>query len=175
MVIGTVDYIAPEQALDPRTGDVRADLYSLGCTLYYLLTGQPPFPGGSAGSKLVRHHAEAPRPVEALRPETPAGLAAVVRRLLAKRPEERYPTPGELLADLGARAPRQASEQTLAAVSTPTVPESALNLDFTFAQPTGHLLVSGQARRARPSWLLFAVVGAGLLVGLLTLLVGYWL
>jgi WD40 repeat protein len=99
-VVGTADYIAPEQARDPRGADGRADLYSLGCTLYHLLAGRPPFPEGTIQEKLTRHAAEAPRPLRELRPDVPEGLAAVVGRLMAKRPEDRYPTPAAAAAAL---------------------------------------------------------------------------
>src|SRR5262245_45095285 len=99
-VLGTPDYMAPEQARNARAADIRADLYSLGCTLYYLLTGQPPFPGEVPMEKLLKHWLEEPRPVEQLRPEVPPALGAVVRRLMAKRPEDRYQTPAELAVAL---------------------------------------------------------------------------
>ncbi len=93
MLIGTADYIAPEQALDPCLVDIRADVYSLGCTLYFLLTGQPPFPGTSLMQKLMQHQ-DAERPqVRDLRPDVPESLAAVVQRMMAKRPEDRYQIP----------------------------------------------------------------------------------
>ena len=101
-VLGTLDYMAPEQTLDSHAVDARADLYSLGCTLYYLLTGRPPFPGGTALRKLFRHQDEEPTPVEQVRPGVPDGVAAVVRRLMAKRPGERYQTAGEAAAALAA-------------------------------------------------------------------------
>ncbi len=107
-VMGTPDFIAPEQASDSHTVDIRADLYSLGCTLYLLLTGEPPFPGGTALDKVFKHKYVAPRPVEVRRPEVPAGIAAVVARLLAKRPEDRYQTPAEVadtLAPLASLVP----------------------------------------------------------------------
>ena len=72
-VMGTMDYLAPEQALDPRTVDIRADLYSLGCTLYHLLAGRVPFAGGTATERLLRHQLEQPPALEQLRPGVPAG------------------------------------------------------------------------------------------------------
>jgi serine/threonine-protein kinase len=95
-VMGTPDYIAPEQARESHDVDIRADLYSLGCTLYFLLTGRPPFPGGTLGSKLIRHQLDEPTPVEQLRPEVPPEVAGVVRKLMAKKPEDRYQTPAEV-------------------------------------------------------------------------------
>jgi serine/threonine protein kinase len=94
-LVGTPDYIAPEQAEDPRTADTRSDLYSLGCTLYHFLAGCPPFPVGTLMQKLLQHRHSEAVPVERLRPEVPPELAAVVRRLMAKRPADRYQTPAE--------------------------------------------------------------------------------
>ncbi len=99
-VMGTVDYMSPEQALDAHTADTRADLYSLGCTFYFLLTGQVPFPGGSAMEKLLKHQNQQPKPVEVLRPDTPPLVAAILNKLMAKQPEDRYQTPAEVVADL---------------------------------------------------------------------------
>jgi serine/threonine protein kinase len=95
-VLGTPDFIAPEQAKHSKHVDIRADLYSLGCTYYYLLTGQIPHPGETLGEKLLKHMMDEPLPVEQLRPEVPAGVAGIVRKLMAKRPEDRYQTPKEL-------------------------------------------------------------------------------
>jgi eukaryotic-like serine/threonine-protein kinase len=95
-VIGTADYIAPEQLEDPHGADIRADLYSLGCTFYFLLTGQVPFPGGSLISKLDKQRWQAATPPELLRGEIMPGLVRVVQKLMAKKPADRYQTPGEL-------------------------------------------------------------------------------
>ncbi len=80
MLIGTADYIAPEQSRDPRLVDIRADIYSLGCTFYYLLTGQPPFPGTSLMQKILQHQQEEPPSVLRLRPEVPEELAGILQQ-----------------------------------------------------------------------------------------------
>jgi serine/threonine-protein kinase len=98
-MMGTPDYMAPEQALDLHAADTRADVYSLGCTLFYLLTGQPPFPGNTLAEKLMKHQQAEPPALERLRPEA-AALAPAVRRMLAKNPEHRFQTPAELVAVL---------------------------------------------------------------------------
>ena len=85
-VMGTPDFMAPEQALESHDVDIRADIYSLGCTLYYLLTAQVPFPGGTLMQKLRRHEREQPPPLTAARSDIPAGLPAVLARLMGKRP-----------------------------------------------------------------------------------------
>jgi serine/threonine protein kinase len=92
-LLGTPDYMAPEQTEDPHMADTRADIYSLGCTLYHLLTGRVPFPGGSLVDKLIRHQTAPPEPIAQLRPETPSGLTAVIARMTAKAPKDRYQTP----------------------------------------------------------------------------------
>jgi serine/threonine protein kinase len=117
-VIGTPDFIAPEQALDARSADIRSDLYSLGSTLYFLLTGRPPFPGGSLAQKLLKHQLHDPTPVERLRPEVPPGVAAVVRRLMAKRPRDRYQTPGEAAQALAGAAASGAPRDSTSTLST---------------------------------------------------------
>jgi hypothetical protein len=100
-VIGTFDYLAPEQALDARSVDIRADVYSLGCTLYRLLAGRVPFPAADRLAKVEAHRFREPPPLADSRPDLPAGLPAVVRRMMAKAPAERYPTPREAAAALG--------------------------------------------------------------------------
>jgi formylglycine-generating enzyme required for sulfatase activity/serine/threonine protein kinase len=99
-VMGTPDFLAPEQAVDAHSVDLRADLYSLGCTLYFLLTGQVPFPGGSLPHKLVAHQMHEPEALARLRPDTPPELSAVVGKLMAKNPADRFQTAVELTATL---------------------------------------------------------------------------
>jgi predicted Ser/Thr protein kinase len=104
MTLGTFDYISPEQARDPRAADVRSDLYSLGCTMFYLLVGRPPFAEGTMVQKLLQHQQEPPPPLEDVRPDVPRRLAAIVARLMAKDPGDRHQRPAELVADLVACA-----------------------------------------------------------------------
>jgi serine/threonine-protein kinase len=100
-VVGTPDFIAPEQTLCSHAADVRSDVYSLGCTLYFLLAGRVPFPGKNVAEKLLKHQTEDPVPVEELRSEVPAGVGLILRRMLAKQPEARFQIPGEVADVLG--------------------------------------------------------------------------
>jgi serine/threonine-protein kinase len=100
IVMGTPDFLSPEQGRDLDAVDIRSDLYSLGCTFYYLLTGEVPFPGGTPLEKLSRHATAEPEPVGQLRPVVPPGVAAVVHRLMAKEPGGRFQTPAALAAAL---------------------------------------------------------------------------
>ncbi len=88
-VVGSMDYIAPEQTENAAAVGPRSDLYGLGCTLYFALTGQPPFPGGDARTKIRRHRKELPAALSELNPLIPADFAAIVHPLLSKRPEDR--------------------------------------------------------------------------------------
>jgi serine/threonine protein kinase len=99
-VLGTADYLAPEQALDSHTVDIRADIYSLGATFYFLLTGSAPFPEGSVAQKLIWHQNRPPRPIKALRAEVPDDLVAVIEKMMAKDQANRYQTPAEVMAAL---------------------------------------------------------------------------
>lgn len=104
-LIGTADYLAPEQSRNPSGVDIRADIYSLGCTLFHMLAGQPPFPGGTAIHKIYMHQSQEPAPpLESHRPDVPAGLAAVVKKMMAKNPDDRYRTPAAVAAALSAFA-----------------------------------------------------------------------
>jgi eukaryotic-like serine/threonine-protein kinase len=119
VIVGTVDFIAPEQARDSSAVDIRADLYSLGCTFYYLLTGKPPFPGGTATEKLIKHTLD---PVPPLR-HVPPAVTAVIHKLMAKKVDDRYQTPVEVagvLTQLLAK-PEQLLAQSPIALP-PTVP-----------------------------------------------------
>jgi hypothetical protein len=92
-VMGTPDYIAPEQATDARNADIRADIYSLGCTLYCLLAGRPPFPDGTQVQKILAHIESRPTPITTFRKDVPDGLARIIDKMLAKDPAQRYQSP----------------------------------------------------------------------------------
>jgi WD40 repeat protein/serine/threonine protein kinase len=168
VIMGTPDYIAPEQALDAHAADIRSDLYSLGCTFYHLLTGRVPFPRGTLTEKLLQHQLELPTPVERLRPDVPPAVAAVVRKLLAKRPEDRYQTPADLAAALeapaGAAAPE--GEARLEPASHPVEDAAAVSTQEVFAElgsedtaPSTPSAESSRPGRERFGWLLLGAVG----------------
>jgi len=144
IVLGTPDYMAPEQANEAHGADIRADVYSLGCTLYHLLAGQVPFPGGGIMDKLRRLAQEQPEPLGRLRPELPAALVGMVEWMMAKDPAQRPQTPAEVA---GALAPWCRPE-------------------LEAATPTGSLPASGRWWRRRAMVLaavvLVLVLGAGL-------------
>jgi eukaryotic-like serine/threonine-protein kinase len=93
VLLGTPDYMSPEQARDPRNADIRADIYSLGCVLYQLLAGQPPFPDTNIISQMIRHATETPKALKELNGAVPDGLQQIVNWMLAKDSAQRYPTP----------------------------------------------------------------------------------
>lgn len=109
--VGTVDYMAPEQARSSKAADIRSDIYSLGCTWYQMLTGHAPYPEGSLTNKLQAHAVKPIPDPSAENKHVTEGLVAVIQRMMAKKPEDRYQTPAELLADL------EASSLTRAAFS----------------------------------------------------------
>ena len=100
-VLGTADYLAPEQAVDSHAVDERADIYSLGCTFYFSLVGHPPFIDGTLVQRLLAHQTKAPPPVRRQRPEIPESLARIVEKMMHKRKEDRYQTAREVADALG--------------------------------------------------------------------------
>ena len=135
-MLGTPDFIAPEQIADARRADIRADIYSLGCTLYYLLTAGPPFQGTSLYDILQAHHSMDALPLNLARPEVPIELAAIVGKMMAKEPERRFQEPKQVAQALmpffkkgspgsvGSKPEVSQAGQTNAgrSVSTPTQP-----------------------------------------------------
>jgi len=141
--VGTLDYLAPEQARDSALADIRSDIYSLGCTLYHMLAGQPPFPDGGLGERLFKHLQVDPPDVRGFNPDVPDALWSVLRRMLAKRPDDRYQTPAELLAalmDLSANRPASS-------IPTPQPEDSELGVP---APPVGENTPAPR-RRPRPA------------------------
>jgi hypothetical protein len=144
VVLGTPEYMAPEQALNTKDADIRADIYALGCTLFHLLTGRPPFAGETPLAVVMAQMQAAPPAVETLRPDVPSELADLVRRMLTKDPARRPQTPKEVVDALApfakpARAATPPPASHPQAVPTPTP-------------------------RPRRRWLLPAAVAAGLLL-----------
>jgi len=95
-VLGTVDYFAPEQTMDSHAVDSRADIYSLGGTMSFLLTGSPPFEGGTVIQKIQGHRRLDPRPIRAIRPDVPENVVTIILKMMAKDPAQRYQTPAEV-------------------------------------------------------------------------------
>ena len=92
-IVGTADYLAPEQARNANLADMRSDIYSLGCTFYFLLTGQPPFPDGTLMQKILQHQTAEPRPIDDFRTDVPPAVTMLIQRMMAKDPEKRFQTP----------------------------------------------------------------------------------
>jgi serine/threonine protein kinase len=126
--VGSIDYMAPEQARDSGSADIRSDLYALGCTLYHMLAGQPPFPDGGLTERLFKHIEAEPPDVRQFNPGVTPELLRALRRLLAKKPEDRYQTPAELLEDLArgdeGQPPARDAEEETDDVQTGPVPAS---------------------------------------------------
>ncbi|HEX7376212.1 MAG TPA: hypothetical protein VF278_03825, partial [Pirellulales bacterium] len=97
----TADYLAPEQAINSHKVDTRVDIYSLGCTLYFVLTGHPPFPDGTLPQRLMKHQTTEPTSIAKERRGAPAELVAICQRMMAKSPEKRYQTATEVAEALG--------------------------------------------------------------------------
>jgi len=174
-VMGTVDYMAPEQARDTHRADQRSDLYSLGATLYYLLVGRPPFAGGTLLEKLTRLANDSPPSVGQFRVDCPAPLIAVIDRLLAKRPEERFQSAEELVRALQPLAAKSlaggpavtAAVQALARTGAETVPAAEVS-SFTFVDSRGTLDRLQRSRPRRRWWpgAAAAVLAAAGIIGL---------
>lgn len=150
-VVGTPDYMAPEQAKNSKTIDHRADLYSLGGTFYFLLTGQPPFPNGSPIEKILKHQLDPPPSLAAARPDVSDELVRVVRKLMAKKPDARFGSAAELaeaLAPLTRHAPEPAARPAVV-IKPKTIPRPPSTVD---QLPVGALpeVKSGPVKPAPP-------------------------
>lgn len=172
-VMGTPDYMAPEQSRDAHDVDIRADLYSLGCTLYYLLTGRPPFVGGTFAEKLLMHQFDEPAPVSCWRPGAPRELTALVGKLLSKRREDRCQTPlglAQLLAAMHERLPEPAAETS---DSGSTVAPRKTAASFPSLDTSLPAVKEFRQRQSQETWQLrsWLIGGSGFLALLLALFV----
>ena len=179
VVLGTPDFMAPEQVQNPHRVDIRADLYGLGCTLFFLLTGQPPY-DGSPVEKMYKHgFAPPPRLVLPSGMDPPPGLGDIIARLMAKKPGDRFQTPQELIDALLAIRPGSASGDnpgyssvavTPAPMDTPLPAEDFGHLfstgDSSTDTPAPRLLRAGHAGVSR-EWVIFAAIALLFGVGFL--------
>jgi len=169
-VMGTVDYMAPEQAIDTKHADGRADIYALGCTMHWLLVGKAPYGGETMMAKLLAHR-EAPIPsLQSERADVPDGVEALFRRMVAKLPEDRYPTISDLIADLKRLRAGQPPAETTMQLSTgpaddafPSLPDLASLAAQSPSRRRG-LLASLDAAGRRVVWSIVAAGAIGMAV-----------
>jgi hypothetical protein len=165
-LLGTPDYLAPEQAAAPHLADIRADIYSLGCTFYYLLVGHPPFPGGSYLEKVVWHQEREPEPIERHRADVPPRVARILRRMTAKRPEDRYQGPAEIVEALDATGRGPGPSRERRGSPGPVAPEVVPGREEPASAPPGRGPLASRWRfGAWAAGLSGALVGGLLLVG----------
>ena len=120
-MLGTPDFIAPEQIRDAQSADIRADIYSLGCTLFYLLTGGPPFSGDNLWDLYQAHFSMDAPPLNLVRPEVPVEVAALVAKMMAKDPTKRFQTPGEVAQAMVPYFKSSAAQATGSSAESPRV------------------------------------------------------
>ncbi len=150
VTLGTFDYISPEQAQDPRQADVRSDIYSLGCTLYFLLTAQPPFPEGTAIQKLILHGTKMPEDPRLFRSDISDSMIAILRKMLAKKPSDRYQEPTDLIHDLRTLAELEGLVWSSSSETTTNLPAAAQR---TWLEATLPMLLSLAAILGSTLWL----------------------
>jgi serine/threonine protein kinase len=145
-VVGSVDYMAPEQTLDSTQVDGRSDLYAMGCALYFALTGKPPFPGGKTKDKINAHRHQDPEPVHWRNSDVPGPFGNLVHKLMAKKPEDRFANATEARAELLRFCPKddarpveregdQLQQAAARALEAAPVPETLNNVELPFAEP----------------------------------------
>jgi eukaryotic-like serine/threonine-protein kinase len=183
LVMGTPDYLAPEQARNSHDVDIRADIYALGCVFYFLLTGRPPYSGlQNALDKMLAHVQDDPEPIRKIRPEVPVDVADILTRMLAKNREDRFATPAEVATALKpfTRAeaivddqPEIVDAQTDPEVEVSTAPIGAVDTDDAPSRPRRRR--KGQKRRMpNRRWVLFAIGAAAIvLLGTIGLIIAY--
>jgi serine/threonine protein kinase len=178
-IVGTMDYISPEQTTDAAAVDGRSDIYSLGCTMYFALTGQPPFPGGTNKEKIRRHRSAAPPQLEELNSEAPAAFGDLVRRMMAKDPNKRPPSAIAVAEELRAWAtgeqvlPLDRPEDQEYAEAIANLKTTAPTSDFSISFPELPVVAPPPQRTGWinwdkwPVWLLPLLCAAALWIGVL--------
>jgi serine/threonine protein kinase len=150
-LLGTPDYLAPEQARSAHAADIRADIYSLGCVLYQALTGKTPFPDKNVLTQILRHATELPRPIAEFGTDAPEGLQPVLNWMMAKDPNQRYPTPERAAMALEMFLPAEAPPPPVATAATPppmAVPEAPPSAPVVPGEiPTGRLVTDRKRSR----------------------------
>ncbi len=146
-VLGTADYLAPEQAVDSHGADARADIYSLGCSFYFLLTGHPPYHEGTLPQRLMKHHSAPPPDVRDERADAPEELAEIIRRMMAKKPSGRYQSAREVADALAAWLAAR-GEDVVAAPVPPAQPAAVSGVPAPREQAAGTAPGSGSGRGA---------------------------
>jgi serine/threonine-protein kinase len=174
-VMGTAAFLAPEQATNSHAVDIRADLYSLGCTFYFLLAGDEPFKGETPFNIVVQHRKSEPPDLQKLRPDVPPGVIAIVRKLMAKKPDDRYQTPAELAAVLGPFCEDPNNPAHL--IAREKLKRSTQEGDWGLEEPEDSKTAPLAGKRRLPPWYYLAGVGVALLVvvGGLLLVAPRWL
>ena len=140
--------MAPEQTGDPRRADIRADIYSLGCTLYFLLTGKPPFQGANLYEILQAHQSMEAIPLNLARPDVPMPLAIIAATMMAKEPDRRFQTPGDVSQAL---APFLKKENPTPRASPPQPARAETASGFQLSQGTGQAVAPRPANAPRPA------------------------
>ena len=166
-ILGSMDYIAPEQATDATDVSPRSDLYALGASMYFSLSGCPPFPGGTAIQKIRWHRNDSPPPLRSIRPDVPVELAAVVSKLMAKNPDDRFASAAHVATILKQWATPAVPHNTVQ-----TTDNHELSTDDLWVAPDspddGSTLVVSKPRQAvpvsdrltLPKWLIYVAAGA---------------
>ncbi len=167
-VFGTCDFMAPEQAMNSAKTDARSDIYSLGCTLYYLLTGKPMYPGDTAMEKLVAHREDAIPPLRKARPEVSRSLEAIFQRMVAKTADRRYASADEVIDDMLGRLDSNERSGTLTGLATSgTGPSSAH--DSTVIQDMVDTRTNGHQPRRKDRLRRRLLIGVAIAAALLVL------
>ncbi len=155
-VLGTVDYLAPEQSIDSHNVTASADIYSLGCSMYFLLTGKPPFPEGTAVERVRMHRSKDPQNIFALRPDAVPALVAICQKMMAKSPADRYPTANHveeiLQAWLAGKSSRMLGMMAVRPPRAPTAPARTDDEELTLAPISDdRTAASSQIKQSMPT------------------------